>query len=80
MRPLLPSPFSYGGDHCACKEETAPKVPVAGVGGVAFGVYTIHSGFQDDLREWHGQAASQPAFTKLSGGCFCVLTFTKSLR
>lgn len=42
-------PFTYGGDHCACKEETAPEVPVAGVGGVAFGVHAVHPGFQDDL-------------------------------
>lgn len=48
-RPLAPLPFTYGGDHCACKEEAAPEVPVAGVGGVAFGVHTLHPGFQDDL-------------------------------
>ena len=66
---LTPLPLTYGGDHCACKEETAPKVPVAGVGGVAFGVYTIHSGFQDDLWKKHGQQAQQ----LLSAACHQAL-------
>lgn len=46
---LLHQPFTYGGDDCACKEETAAEIPVAGVGGVAFGVHALHPGFQDDL-------------------------------
>lgn len=48
-----PHPFTYGGDHGACKEEAAAEVPVAGVGGVAFRVHAFHPGFHDDL--WWGE-------------------------
>lgn len=48
-RPLSLGPFTYGGDHCACQEETAPRLPVTGVGGVAVGVHIFSPGFQDAL-------------------------------
>lgn len=52
-KPFFTRPFTYGGDDRACKEETAAEVPVAGVGGVAFGVHALHPGFHDDL--WGGR-------------------------
>lgn len=83
--PSPPRPFTYGGDNRACKEETAAEVPVAGVGGVAFGVHTLHPGFHDDLCRggvgWGvagGRRKRQlrhQLVAKLSAGCFPAISF-----
>ena len=69
------SPITYGGDDCARKEETAAEVPVAGVGGVAFGVHALDPGFHDDLRDGRKRELTAPAVGQVLSRCFrCHLT------
>lgn len=67
-------PFTYGGDDRTSKEEAAAEVPVARVGGVAFGVHAFYPGFHDDLRRSGTVEEEGLTITgKLSTGCFHVI-------
>lgn len=73
MGKLLHPPLTHSGDNCACKEETAAEVPVAGVGGVALWGSRLHPGFHDDLwssRGWEEEVADSTAGGQLPRQCF----------